>query len=463
MKELQPLDKTLIQSDPFFILVKKEMDSFVDPGDKVLVSVSGGMDSMALLSLLSAMDTINIHVAHINHQLRDESTNDANFVQEVCDSLNVPIYTTILDPSSISTSESVEAWGRHHRYQFLKETANKKNIDWILTAHHANDQAETILFNLSRKTGVAGLRGIAKESGQLLRPLLNFPKIEIKQFVQRCHILFREDKTNTNKTIPRNFLRHEILKKWEKKSPEVITSLNTSTQHFSEWVDALDFVIKESYLPKVTQSDNEFYIRASWFNSMPKMAKIHLVRILTEKEYSISWSKHDLDGLNSFLLKEEVGHQLTLKNGWCLLWDREKIIGQKVTDSFRKDSVELFPNQPVDFSQYRYELLFQDMGQSKALNDETEQVDWSKIMNAKLEIRHWKKGDAFQPLGMQGHQKISDYLINEKIDRFSKKDQTVLTANGDIVWVCGKRIADWVKITPDTTTTAVISRRQLTT
>ena len=112
---------------------------------------------------------------------------------------------------------------------------------------------------------------------------------------------------------------------------------------------------------------------------------------------------------------------------------------------------------PVDFNDYRYELVLSRQDKSDTTQNQ-EQVDWTLLKDRRLEIRSWTDGDFFQPLGMEGHQKISDFLINEKVDQFTKESQAVLTANGEIIWVCGKRIADWVKLTPHTQETAVLNR-----
>ena len=131
-----------------------------------------------------------------------------------------------------------------------------------------------------------------------------------------------------------------------------------------------------------------------------------------------------------------------------------------MTPQTKKTPVELLPDHPVDFNQYRYELVLAKKSNLDSAQNR-EQVDWSLLKDHKLEIRSWADGDSFQPLGMAGHQKISDFLINEKVDRFAKESQAVLTANGDIVWVCGRRIADWVKLTDKTKETAILNRSQI--
>ena len=136
------------------------------------------------------------------------------------------------------------------------------------------------------------------------------------------------------------------------------------------------------------------------------------------------------------------------------------MIGEKISADIQKNAVELYPNIPLDYNEYRYELILNGRyDPSETTNTET--INWSILKNRKLEIRTWKKGDSFQPLGMNGHQKISDFLINEKVDRFAKESQSVLTADGEIVWVCGRRISDRVKITNSTAETAFLIRQPI--
>ena len=164
--------------------LKSNLKAFPDlkENDRVLVSVSGGVDSVALLVLLNELDLFQLITVHINHKLRNESDFDEQFVRDMSRDLNIPFRSKSLDPKSKPRKQSIEEWGRKERYSFLKNTLIQDKGRWIMTAHHANDQAETILMNLSRKSGVAGLRGISKEKDKVLRPLLNFTKTDILNF-----------------------------------------------------------------------------------------------------------------------------------------------------------------------------------------------------------------------------------------------------------------------------------------
>jgi tRNA(Ile)-lysidine synthase len=462
MNELLNFDKNLIQSDLIYNRFTTELDTFneLNKVDRIIVAVSGGLDSMALFYLLMETNSYDLQVAHVNHNLRPESEGDEKFVEKICDENSISFHSINLDPSTMEKGESVEQWARNHRYTFLKETAEKTESKWIMTAHHGNDQVETILMNLSRQTGVSGLRGIAKQRGNILRPLLGFSKEKLLEFVERTGIPFREDATNSDLSIPRNFIRHRVIQPWEKENPQLISGVQHSVEHFSDWKKSLDYFIVETVLPNVDQSDKRIEIPLNLIHNLPKMAKIRLVQILTSNNQHEFWSKHEIDMMNAFLQKNETGNQIHLLNGWSLLKDRETIIGRKDASHIQNNAVELVPNHPVEFDNYRYEMSFKNSNQPKSIGN-LEQMDWSVLKNLKLEIRTWKDGDSFQPLGMKGHQKISDFLINEKVDRFAKDSQTVITANDEIIWVCGKRIADWVKLTKHTKKTVNLSRSRI--
>ena len=462
MIELQTINLEQILSDPIFDQFKDEMTSFNDikKGDKIILSVSGGLDSMALLLLMESLNKFEFIVVHVNHHLRKDSAKDELLVRQICDSLEVIFYSISLNPNEIEKGESVEQWARTKRYEFLNQIMKQTNSNWIMTAHHGNDQVETVLMNLSRQSGIPGLCGIGKRNGHILRPFLGFTKRDLSLFVERTQIPYREDSTNSNLSIPRNFIRHAIIKPWEKNVKNLVNSIKGSVDHISEWKDALDFFIVEMILPKVKQSDNEFHIPLNLIETMPILVKIRLVQILLDRTNHQMWSKHQIKILKSFFHKEEIGNEHILPNGWKLLRDRTSIIGKNMRDTTKNVRMELLPNIPVEFNHYRYELLFDNQSKLES-NQNQEWVDWSLLKNQKLEIRSWTDGDSFQPLGMDGHQKISDFLINEKVDRFSKESQVVMTANNEIIWVCGRRLADWVKLTKNTKETATLNRRQI--
>ena len=456
------MKKLLIKNHYLLKKLKSNLKAFPDlkENDRVLVSVSGGVDSVTLLVLLNELDLFQLITVHINHKLRQESDFDEKFVRDISRDLNIPFRSKSLDPKSKSRKQSLEEWGRKERYLFLKNTLKKDKGHWIMTAHHANDQAETILMNLSRKSGVAGLRGISKEKDKVLRPLLNFTKTDILNFSKEIGLLFQEDKTNNDNTIPRNFLRNNILDTWENKFPEVIRGISRSSKLFCEWSNGLDFMISKFIISELKVRDKRLEICHNLLKTMPNIVKIRLIQLITDSTNS-QWSRHNMSMLLQFLEKNKSGDFYILSNGWRLLRDRDMIKVQSPPYHVSDKAVILNRDTPTNFNNYRYEINLQNNFEKRNCNKNCEIVDWEKLKNKTLKLRLWKQGDAFQPLGMKGHQKISDFLINEKVDCIDKELQSVLTANEKIVWVCGKRISNWVRITQRTNQIAVLSRNMV--
>ena len=456
------MNKLLLKNHHLLKKFKSNIEAFPDlkENDRVLVSVSGGVDSVALLVLLNELDLFQLITVHINHKLRQESDFDEQFVKDMSRDLNIPFRSKSLDPKSKPRKQSLEEWGREERYSFLKNTLTKDKGHWIMTAHHANDQAETILMNLSRKSGVAGLRGISKEKDKVLRPLLNFTKTDILNFSKETNLPYQQDKTNYDNTIPRNFLRNKILDTWENEFPEVIQGISRSSNLFCEWSDGLDYMISEFIISDLKVRDKKIVISYNLLKTIPSIVKIRLIQLITDSTNS-QWSKHHMSMLLQFLDKNKSGDFYMLSNGWRLLRDRNSIKVQSPSDHVNDKAVILERDTPTNFNSYRYEVNLQNNFKKKNYNKNCEIVDWEKLKNKTLKLRLWKQGDTFQPLGMKGHQKISDFLINEKVDCIDKEFQSVLTANEKIVWVCGKRISNWVRITQNTNQIAVLSRNMV--
>ena len=161
-----------ILKDPFVNLFKTELRSlkYLEKNDKIIVSASGGLDSTVLLLLLQSINIYKIIVAHVDHAIREDSINDKMFVEGLCMDLNVPFFSQTLNPSSKPKNDSPEQWAREKRYEYLRALFLETKSDWIMTGHHCNDNAETVLMNLSRQAGVNGLSGIPQKNGKIVKP-----------------------------------------------------------------------------------------------------------------------------------------------------------------------------------------------------------------------------------------------------------------------------------------------------
>ena len=447
-----------ILKDPFTKLFKTELFSlrYLEKNDKIIVSASGGLDSTALLFLLQSINIYKIIVAHVDHGIRKDSINDKMFVESLCIDFNVPFFSQTLNPSSKPKKDSPEQWAREKRYEYLRNLSIETKSDWIMTGHHCNDNAETVLMNLSRQAGVTGLSGIPQKNGKIIRPLLSFEKKILCDFVERVGLPFKNDSTNSDISIPRNFLRKKVLKPWDSKVPSLIKGIYKSTQYLNKWKQSLDHLLIKFIISKLVIFDDRIDIPLNLINDLPNTGKIRLIQLLFDKEKKL-WSKHDLKMLEQFLNRVSVGKTFNLINRWSLLHDRGLIIAKKNIKICSKDEIHIRPNKTVFFCNKIYHIIIKENQVKFSDSKNREVVDWSKFKNKKLRIRKWTEGDVFQPLGMKNKKKISDFLINEKIDNISKKTQSVLTVDGEIAWVCGLRISDWAKITKATKQKALLT------
>ena len=450
--------KKNILKDPFTSLFKKELFSlkYLKKNDRVIISASGGLDSTVLLFLLDSINNYNLIVAHVDHSIREDSVNDKIFVESLCKDLKVPFFFQTLNPNSKPKKDSPEQWAREKRYEYLSNLALETKSDWIMTGHHCNDNAETVLMNLSRQSGVSGLSGIPQKNGKIIRPLLSFEKNILLDFVERVRLPYVVDSTNFDISIPRNFIRKKVIKPWQSEVPSLINSIYKSTQFFNEWKQSLDHLIIKFFISKLNISDVRIDIPLDLINNLPDFGKTRLIQLLFNKEKKL-WSKHDLKMLKQFLNRPSVGKTFRLNNRWLILHDRSLIIAKKSIKIDAKHKTDIIPNKAIVFYNMIYHIALNESLTEFSNSKNEELVDWSKFKNKKLQIRIWNKGDFFQPLGMKNKKKISDFLINEKIDNFSKKTQSVLTVDGKIAWVCGLRISEWVKVTKYTKQKALLT------
>ncbi len=428
--------------------------------DKFILSVSGGTDSVLLLFLFIKYfkdDKDRIIVSHINHHLRNESDIDESFVSILGKKFNIDTYIKNLNPSMMPKGDSVESWAREGRYNSLNNIMKETSADWIVTAHHANDQAETILMNLSQKTGLFGIGGMKEINNKIIRPLLPFSKDYLMKITKIYSIPYIMDPSNNNINYKRNFIRNMIIDPWQKSNPDLIQGIITTADNFQEWQGSMLYFIKQ-FIDKYSlkNKDGSFIIEKKELKVLPPLAKVCVFQLLTNSIGQLR--KYDIENIKNFFNKNIIGNVYRTKNNYILLNDRRFII-IKENKHKEKKHIELAIGEKYNF--YGYDYILNDYSEtlsfSKDPNDEY--IDLRKVENKKLILRFWKSGDRFKPLGMSGTQKISDFLINNKSNYFEKDYQTVLTADDQIIWVCGHRIDDSVKINSDTKNIIRINRK----
>ncbi|MEE8335146.1 MAG: tRNA lysidine(34) synthetase TilS [Candidatus Neomarinimicrobiota bacterium] len=430
----------------------------VGKNSRVVVAVSGGKDSITLLHLLKNwrnLYNIFIHAGHVNFHLRDQADNDQQLIENICRKWKIPLDITQAHPQKRRRNESIEMWARRIRYKALERIKNENECSWIFTAHHGNDQIETILMHLDQSCGIEGLRAIKVKRGCLVRPMLPFTKKSIQAYINNNKLHFAEDITNTDISIKRNFVRHEIVKPWEKAAPDIVNRFRI----ISEQAESALILEKKAFellrKSSVKEENGLITIMVKNLNGLTPHLFSRFIKYLCIQNDS-PWRRHIWKRLNDFIVNSKTGKYISLGGRWMLLKDRNKwLLGKPEA---HKIDISLKENQSYDI--FGRKFFFRQIPKSINKTDAwVEVIDKDRVKAGSLTLRTWQAGDEFQPLGMSGHKKVSDFLIDEKVDIFSKSKQLVLTAGEEIIWLCGQRLSDRVKISRHTSNYLELSFR----
>lgn len=411
--------------------------------DKILLAISGGIDSMVLWRLFEEAG-LNYAVAHCNFHLRgDDSNQDEVFVKETANYLGVKIYTTHFDTQEYASAAgiSIEMAARQLRYDWFEEIRREGNFRWIATAHHLDDMLETFFINLVRKTGIRGLTGIKPKSGYLVRPLLFTSRSEIEAYARSKEIEFRTDITNEDVVYQRNFIRHRIIPELEKLNPAFKNNLAETMENLRQAEEFNDYETARQ-IRKISSPQNPDEITIS-----------SLVKQAFPDQLLFAWMTRY--GFNPSIIKEvysqlegEPGRQFFSKSH-RLVTDRDKLIVTPIPESseeiFYLENSDTWLGHPIQMTITRHAA-----SEFRIISDpRTACLDEDKL-EYPLILRKWSPGEYFQPLGMHGFKKISDFFIDQKLSIPEKENTWILYSGGKVVWIVGHRIDNRFKITKET-------------
>lgn len=438
--------QSLVQSTEAYI--KKH--AMIQPGQQLLVAVSGGVDSVALCHLLIQLE-YRIAIAHCNFGLRGASSDkDQDFVERLAEKLGIKCFTRKFAVGDHMSNHggSTQMAARSLRYDWFRELMEQEGYDLLATAHHANDQIETMVFNLTKGTSIAGLRGIKPKSNNTIRPLLFASKEEILAYASSAKLKWREDKSNQEDKYQRNKIRHHIIPVMTEINPGLIkTSLN-NTSRFHALEKLLNHqieLIRNHHFSETTEGLN---LDLSWCEEDSGGLAI-LEGLLKPYGINLEQCQCIMDGLgqNSGLTFQSDTHLLTLDRSSAF------ISTIKAPDNFR-ETIDIRDNSKhIGGRLFTFELV---TGRPEIdPNPNFAYLDAYKV-NFPLVARNWQEGDRFQPLGMKGEKKVSDFMIDEKIPVNLKKRLVIFESQHDILWIAGHRISDRYKITSKTPSTLII-------
>ena len=400
-----------------------------------LLAVSGGVDSMVLLNLFT-VSNINFSVAHCNFSLRGEdSDEDEKFVKSICDKLGINFFVKKFNTIKTAFDEkiSIQMAARELRYEWFNDLVNKNKIDNIVTAHHFNDNIETVLFNIARGTGISGLKGIEKKQNRLIRPLLNFTKNQVLDYANKNKIEFREDLSNEDEKYKRNKIRKSIIPEFQNVNPGFIESMYSTIENFKSAENIyLKFIENEkkrctNYVDEVLKIDIGLLRKSI----EPKTVLFEIIKEFGFFDIDSIFNVIDAGSGKSFYSKKYF--LVKNRNKLCI----SKLIKDRIIEiSKEKNNIK----DPIKMS-----LKFVDNFKLNEIkNKKVAVLNYDKL-EFPLTIRNWKEGDWFIPSGMKGKKKLSDYFIDNKFSLIEKKRCFVLCSNNEIVWIVGHRIDERYK------------------
>jgi tRNA(Ile)-lysidine synthase len=395
---------------------------------KLLLAVSGGVDSMVLLDLFYKL-RFDICVAHCNFQLRGkESDADELLVREICQDRYIPYFINSFETLDFAKENklSIQLAARKLRYDWFQELL-LLGYDFVLTAHHLDDNVETFLINFTRGTGLEGLTGIPAQNENIIRPLLPFSRDEIENYAKENKIQWREDSSNASDKYFRNKLRHNIVPTLKELNSGFLDSFQNTLHHLQQAESLVNDASKLVFEKVVKEKGNQL--------------EIHLKTLLefqNYKAYLFQWLKsYGFSAWNDIydLVNAQSGKQV-FSETHVLLKDREKLILSErksinKSEVFIIESIECKVNIPL-------KLIFSRFSGVKNVNANCIFVDKDKI-KFPLTIRKWQEGDYFYPAGMNGKKKLSKYFKDEKYSLLDKENQWLLCSEDQIIWVIGKR------------------------
>lgn len=416
-------------------------NNLFDASENVLLTVSGGLDSV-VLSHLFYTAKLNFDIAHCNFQLREnDSDQDELFVKNIAEQFNVNFHVIKFDTISFQQANgiSIQMAARNLRYDWFRTLKQKYNYKCIVTAHHANDQAETVLLNLTAGTGLRGVRGIKPKTNDIVRPLLEFTRKELETYAEMHQLIWREDISNASVKYKRNSIRHLVIPELEKINPQFITAVN----QFSEKISQVELLLNEQVeLWKLKYCKNQNDLVFIDIKSLELIVYKDLILYELIKEFGFDNTVIIFESLQSISGKKFISKTHTL------VVDRNQLVISKndLTENVYHEIAEFQKELLINNTKLTFEIIEDFNFNLIDSNKNIAYFDYSKL-TFPLIIRNWVFGDYLKPIGMKGKsKKVSDILIDLKIPINIKDNVLVLECAKELAWLINFRISESFKV-----------------
>ncbi len=412
---------------------KKHIDTDLPflKGKKLLLTASGGVDSVVLTHLFKTLG-FDCYIAHCNFKLRDSDSDlDESFIKDFAQTLNIKTFTQQFDTVdyALKNKLSIQTAARNIRYKWVNELLINQHLDYIITAHHADDNLETFLINLTRSSGLDGLIGIPEINGKIIRPLLSFSKKQILEYAQIHGIKWREDSTNREVKYVRNKIRHKIIPVLKEINPNILKSFEKTSKNLLESRQIINDKIEE-ISSDLLNKEGDFHKIEIYEVLKLKKPKAYLYQILKQFNFS-EWN--NVYGLLSAQTGKSIHsktHTLLKNRGHLLIFSNDE---------------EQDRNQQFEIGMGIYEIdknikvYIRDVKKKQVVSKKCIVVN-KNLVTFPMIIRKWGKGDFFYPTGMKGKKKVSKFFKDEKLSKIIKEKTWILcTKKNEIIWIVGMR------------------------
>ncbi|WP_299128966.1 tRNA lysidine(34) synthetase TilS [uncultured Winogradskyella sp.] len=414
---------------------------------RLLIANSGGIDSVVITHLCHKLK-LNFALAHCNFNLRGKESNaDKDFVIKLGEQLDVEVFVQNFNTQDYANKHrcSIQMAARELRYDWFNDLAQHLDFDYILTAHHADDNLETFLINFTRGTGLNGLTGIPEINENIVRPLLKFSRAQIETYAKASDINWREDSSNSSRKYLRNKLRHNVVPILKEINPQLLDSFQSTLDNLNDTAYIVDESLNAVSKRAIIDIDEKgITYKISEFKKVNN-PKAYLFEMF--KDYGFTEWNDVVD-----LLDAETGKYVK-SNTHRLIKHREFLILTDCHSELVSEShiTMLISKSVVRNGKFEMPFGFLRFDEADALKENSKNIIFVDAEKLKfpLELRLWKKGDVFQPLGMTGKKKISKYLKDEKLSPVEKEDTWVLKSDNDIIWVVGRRADERFKVSKE--------------
>ena len=417
--------------------------NLITEDDKVILALSGGIDSMVLAGLLLKVK-VEFVAAHCNFHLRgEESDGDEKFVRDYAERNGIQCFVKHFETEKYAAEQgvSIEMAARDLRYTWFEQLRQQLGYDKIVGAHHADDQAETFFINLLRGAGLRGLKGMQPQNGVVIRPLLWASREQIRRYAAENHIVWREDHTNAESVYLRNKIRNQLLPVFDELQPDARQGLYKSLEHLASENELYRELLKEKFGQIIEENDVCQIIGKQYFVNNFQL----LFEWLRNYDFNTDQCQFIYEAIGTGIGKQynSSTHRVIIGRDDLQLSEIKEDANDEIQIEIREE--EVFSPIHLCFSRFeRTDGFVIDK------SPEVAQLDFDKT-RFPLTLRHWRYGDRFYPLGMKGSKLLSDFFVDQKFTEWQKRNVWLLvSADDDILWVVGWRIDDRFKVTSET-------------